>query len=172
MLEHIWICACCGQQQNGLPLDFFASAPDQWFNMPEERLSNPDNRLDENLCMIGGKDFFVRGCVEVPIVDREEKFTLGLWVSVAEDNFKRVLDLWTAEVENEPPMFGLLCNDVSLYPASTPTLGLKTSVRLRNNNQRPAITLEPTDHPFAADQRNGVSLAKVEEMVAALLPHR
>ncbi|MCW2319034.1 hypothetical protein M2322_004603 [Rhodoblastus acidophilus] len=71
-------------------------------------------------------------------------------------------------MENEPPMFGWLCNNAPCYPE---TLGLKTNVSIRNDGLRPAILLEPTDHPFAVDQRNGISLAKVEELVSALLPH-
>lgn len=167
MLRHIWTCKCCGKQQSGLPLDFFSSAPTPWHSLPEDQRNAPGNRLDEDLCMIGNTEYFVRGCVEIPIVDHDETFVWGLWTSVTEDNFKRVLDLWAADVENEPPMSGQLCNNVTFYP---PTIGLSTSIRLRNNNQRPKITLEPTDHPFAVDQRKGVTLAKVKEIVAMLSP--
>jgi hypothetical protein len=168
MLDHVWTCACCGKEQRGLPLDFSIPAPAPWSSIPEGRREGPENRLDDDLCMIGGEDFFVRGCLELPIIGRDETFRFGLWTSLAKKNFERVLELWAADVSNEPPMFGWLCNDVTLYP---PTFGLKTSVRLRNDNQRPAITLEPTDHPLALDQQRGVTMTKVEEMVAALLRH-
>lgn len=118
--------------------------------------------------MIGGRDFFIRGCVEIPIVGHHEKFIWGVWASLSESNFKRVLDLWSADVADEPPMFGWLCNNVSQYP---PTIGLKTNVHLRPNNLRPAIIVEPTDHPLAVDQRQGITLDKVEKLVAALMPH-
>jgi len=168
MLQYAWTCKCCGKQRSGLPLDFFSVAPNPWMSVPEDQRSSSGNKLDENLCMIGNKDFFVRGCVEIPIVGQDERFVWGVWVSLSESNFKRVLDLWSSNVEHEPPMFGWLCNNVTPYP---PTAGLKTNLHLRNDNQRPKIVLEPTEHPLAMDQRNGISLAKVEELVSVLLPH-
>jgi len=90
----------------------------------------------------------------------------GVWVSVSEASFARILELWDAPVvENEPPKFGWLCNNISLYPT---TLNLKTHLHLRGGNKRPSIELEPTDHPLAIDQRQGISIKRVEEIAAAL----
>jgi hypothetical protein len=72
--------------------------------------------------------------------------------------------LWDAEIRaSEPPMFGWLCNDLGVYPT---TFGLKTLVHLRDAGQRPLIELEPTDHPLAVEQREGISLQRVEEIAA------
>lgn len=168
MIQHAWTCSCCGRQHSGLPLDFAVPEPHPWRAIPEDQRTSAGHKLDENLCVIGGRDFFIRGCVEIPIVGHHEKFIWGVWASLSESNFKRVLDLWSADVADEPPMFGWLCNNVSQYP---PTIGLKTNVHLRPNNLRPAIIVEPTDHPLAVDQREGITLDKVEKLVAALMPH-
>ncbi len=119
--------------------------------------------------MIDRRDFFVRGCLEIPIIDRDDCFRWGVWVSVSKESFDRVLDLWNAPViENEPPKFGWLCNNISVYP---PTLNLKTNLHLRGGKIRPSIELEPTDHPLAIEQRQGISIERVEEIAALSLRH-
>jgi hypothetical protein len=68
-------------------------------------------------------------------------------------------------IGNEPPKFGWLCNKISIY---RDTLHLKTNLHLRGGNKRPSIELEPIDHPLAIEQRQGISIARVEEIVTAL----
>ena len=71
-------------------------------------------------------------------------------------------------IENEPPKPGLLCNNISEYP---PTLNLKTYLHLRGGNLRPSIELELTDHPLAVDQRQGISIERVEEIAVTFSLH-
>ena len=47
------------------------------------------------------------------------------------------------------------------------TLNLKTMVYLRNDGVRPSIELEPTDHPLAVEQREGISMTRVAEIYEA-----
>ena len=129
-------------------------------------LSAMRGKLDSDVCIIEGKDIFVRGCLEIPIIGHKDCFIWGVWVSVSEASFARILELWDAPVvENEPPKFGWLCNNISLYPT---TLNLKTHLHLRGGSKRPSIELEPTDHPLAIDQRQGISIKRVEEIATAL----
>jgi hypothetical protein len=165
-VDYAWTCRCCGKQFNTLPLDFAYKAPDHWFDTPESD-QQVRRKLDSDLCAID-KDRFVRGCLEIPVIGRDDRFVWGVWVSVSEESFKRVLDLWNApasEIEQEPPKFGWLCNNISLYP---PTMSLKTNLHLRSGGPRPFIELEPTDHPLAIEQRQGISIERVEEIAAAL----
>jgi hypothetical protein len=163
-MEHAWTCRCCGKQFNTIQLDIAFKAPDHWFQMPEDERARL-GRLDSDVCFIE-EDIFVRGVLEIPIIGLNELFRWGVWVSQSQESFKRVLDLWTAPViENEPPKFGWFCNKISIYPE---TLHLKTHLHLRGDNKRPSIELEPTDHPLAIEQRQGISMTRVEEIVAAL----
>ena len=50
-----------------------------------------------------------------------------------------------------------------LYPS---TENLKTRVHLRDDGARPYIELEPTDHPLAVEQRNGITADRVAEIYA------
>jgi hypothetical protein len=163
-MDYTWTCGCCGKQFNTLPLDFSCKAPDQWSALPENERAERGT-LDSDLCKID-EDLFVSGCLEVPIIGREEVFIWGVWASVSRQSLERILELWDAPViADEPPKFGWLCNNLPLYPT---TLGLKTNLHLRSGGVRPAIELEPTDHPLAIEQRAGISLQRVEEIVAAL----
>ena len=114
-MNHAWTCRCCGTQFNTLPLDFASKAPDHWFQIPE-RERPARTKLDGDVCMIDRQDIYVRGCLEIPIIGLDDHFTWGLWVSVSKESFRRILDLWDAPViENEPPRFGWLCNEISLF---------------------------------------------------------
>jgi hypothetical protein len=167
-MDYAWTCKCCGKQYNTLPLDWAFRAPDPWFAVPEAE-RDQRGKLDQDLCMIDNKDFFVRGCLEIPLIDANDCFTWGVWVSVSRENFERVLELWDATITDEDdPFFGWLCNDLDGYPT---TYALKTMGHLRNSGKRPFIELEPTDHPLAVEQRQGISIKRVEEMMASLLRH-
>jgi hypothetical protein len=160
-----WSCRCCGKQFQTLPLDFACRAPDPWFGVPETERGTR-SKLDSDVCIINQNSIFVRGCLEIPVLGSDERFIWGLWASVSKQSFQRILDLWQATIiEDEPPIFGWLSNNVPTYPA---TFALKTHLHLRANGARPSIELEPTDHPLAVEQRVGISLSRVEEIAAAL----
>ena len=165
-MDYAWTCSCCGRQLGTLPLDFGCSAPDHWLALGEEE-RRQTGRLDSDVCRIGD-DLFVRGCLEIPIRDYHDSFVYGAWVSVSLESMDRIVALWDAETiaEDEPPRFGWLCNNLKLYP---PTLGLKTHLHIRRRGLRPSLELEPTDHPLAVEQRDGITLARVQKIAAALL---
>jgi hypothetical protein len=48
-------------------------------------------------------------------------------------------------------------------------MDLKTRVHLRDHEVRPFIELEPTDHPLALEQRNGISVDRVAEIYAIMM---
>jgi hypothetical protein len=102
-MNHVWTCRCCGRQFDTLPLDFACEAPDHWLEIPESE-RDARGKLDSDVCMIDDKDTFVRGCLEIPIIGREDCFIWGVWVSVSKASFTRILELWDAPIiENEPP---------------------------------------------------------------------
>lgn len=69
-------CATCGQVHNGLPLSFAAEFPDQYANMSRE---DRDARavIGSDQCIIDQERFFIRGCLEIPIIGSEDVFLLG-----------------------------------------------------------------------------------------------
>jgi hypothetical protein len=167
MLVRHWTCGCCGKQFDSVPLDFAYDCPAYWHGIPKsERASR--GKLGSDLCR-ADEYTVVRGCIEIPIIGLDERFVWGVWVSVSEESFERILELWKEEdLADEPPRFGWLNNSLPNYPD---TLSLKTHIHVRSGNLRPAVELEPTDHPLAVEQREGITIERLEEIVASLMQH-
>jgi len=125
--------------------------------------------LSSDQCVIDDEHFFVLGRLEIPVLDADEDlFSWNVWVSLSEKNFGRMSELWETEGrENEPPYFGWLSTALPCYPETT--LHLKTNVHTRPIGERPFIELEPTEHPLAIEQRNGITLKRVQEIAECAL---
>ena len=154
-------CTCCGEWHEGMP-GFSADAPLYFYSIPADQR---DDRclLDADTCIVDHAHYFARGCLEIPVHGETEPFVWGVWVSLSKSNFeifRTSLDLATRA--HLGPFFGWLSAELALYPS---TENLKTRLHLRDGI-RPAIELEPTDHPLAVEQRNGMSVDRVAEIYA------
>jgi len=165
-LRYTWSCSCCGRQFDQLPLDWSADAPLMYSEVPEaERASR--TLLRPSFCMVD-RQAFVRGLIEIPVIGHPDRFAWGVWVSLSEKSAETITALWNdPDQERAGPFFGWLCSRLPLYPE---TLHLKTHVHLRAPPAVPFIKLEPTDHPLAVEQRNGMTIARVVQIAEALLP--
>ena len=160
-MYHKWTCSCCGKQFDELPMSFAPRAPDPWAALNDEDRA-ARSVINSDACVIDGEQFFVRGCIEIPVIGLDTTFVWGAWVSVSKPSFDLIEELWEADIrQDRPPFLGWLCNEIWMYPG---TYGLKTSVQLLNHGLRPSILLAPIDHPLAAEQRDGISLTRVEEI--------
>jgi hypothetical protein len=161
-----WQCRRCGEFHEDLPLHYGVHAPALWFMIPE---SERDERamLSSDLCLIDKDKGFIVGNLEIPVIGSSERFSRDVWVSLSLPNFKRAFELWNqVGREAEPPYFGWLSTALPGYPD---TLNLKTNVRTREVGRRPLVELEPTDHPLAVEQRNGMTWERVREIAELLL---
>ncbi|MEV6212391.1 DUF2199 domain-containing protein [Kitasatospora sp. NPDC051914] len=163
-MHHEHHCTCCGEQHEGPPMSYAPVAPPVWKRRYALRR---DCLLTEDLCVVKGEHFYVRGLIELPVLDAEETFSWGVWVSLSAANFDRMQQLWDNPArEQEPPYFGWLTTEL---PYPEPTLLLKTHVHTQSVGSRPLIELEPTDHPLAVEQREGITMARVHEFAEMLL---
>ncbi len=161
-----FVCRTCGQFHADLPMDFGADAPAPYYAVPKEERETRCN-LTSDLCIIDGEHFFIRGCLEIPVLVGPRPFVWGVWTSLSKENFKRAVEMWEKPGrEHEPPYFGWLCTSLPLYPDS---LHLETHVHTRPIGQRPFVELEPTDHPLSVEQRRGITMERVREIAEALL---
>ena len=142
-------------------------APASYDGLPEvERHSRA--KLSADFCTIDESVFFIRGQIEIPLIGYAELFTWGVWASLSSNSMKRALDVWDRpDRQSEGPLFGWLNSALPLYPD---TLNLKTHVRLGRSPNVPTIALEPTDHPLAVEQRQGMSLERAIHIAETLLP--
>jgi hypothetical protein len=120
--------------------------------------------LTSDTCIVDREFFFVRGCLDIPVQGTAEPFSWGVWVSLSKTSFDQYLQYFDEPKRSHiGPFFGWLSAALPLYPS---TQNLKTHVHLRDNNLRPYIELEPTDHPLAVEQRTGISIGRVAEIYA------
>lgn len=164
-VEFEFKCVSCGQVHRGMPT-FGAHAPLSYYEVPEEERGKRCC-LGTDDCVIDEKWFFVRGCIEIPVHEEAEPFIWGVWVSLSEVNFKQWLACFDAPKRSHTgPFFGWLDAWLKPYPD---TVNLKTQVHLRDKGTRPYVELEPTDHPLALEQRNGISKQRVAEIYAQMM---
>lgn len=159
-------CSCCGETHNGPPLAWHFNAPALWASLaPADQQARGE--LTPDVCIVDGEHFFIRALVEIPVIDGEGPFAFGVWVSLSQSNFDRVIALWTDEGrEKEPPYFGWLSNSIPTYPE---TLSLKTLIHTRSVGLRPIVELGETTHPLSLEQRNGITEARVREIAEIFL---
>jgi hypothetical protein len=145
---------------------FGADAPLYYYDIPEAKRAERCE-LTSDTCIVDGEHFFVRGCIEIPVHGENEPFVWGVWVSLSENNFEEFTNLFGVPVRDDHgPYFGWLSAYLKTYPD---TENLKTHVHLRNDGVRPSIELEPTDHPLAVEQREGISVERVAEIYSAYM---
>lgn len=61
----------------------------------------------------------------------------------------------------------VICRDTSL----SRNIKFKTNVHIREVGMAPYVELEPTDHPLAIEQRNGITLDRVKEIEEMIQRH-
>jgi hypothetical protein len=161
-----YTCRTCGNFHEDLPLSYGAPAPLLWLLLPENERGKRA-KLSSDQCEIDREYFFILGNIEIPIIGTEQIFSWSVWVSLSAANYARARKLWRKKGrESEPPYFGWLN---TLLPGYPDTLNLKTNVYTRPVGLRPHIELEPTDHPLAIEQREGISLERIQEIAELVL---
>jgi hypothetical protein len=152
-------CSTCGETHGDLP-DIGDDKPYYWYTIPEEERSSRAE-LTEDTCIIDGEDYFIRGVIHIPVHDYHRDFGFGVWVSQKKENFYAYLS--NPESEKIGPFFGWLSTEITYYEESA--LSLKTMAHFAGSGKRPRIEVEPSDHPLAVDQSEGITLTKAWEIV-------
>lgn len=164
-----WICSTCGETHDDLPLSFAADYPDKYANMTADERELPAV-IGTDQCIIDQKEFYIRGCLEIPIKNGDRIFLWGLWAAIHEEDFDEVSATWETEGRETRfgPYKGRLANGLikNYYP---PALNLKLTINLGQVGQRPLFFIDEPSHPLATAQREGMTMKQVEELVALLL---
>lgn len=152
-------CTTCEEDHDGLP-ELAFDAPATYYGVPEaERGARAF--LNSDLCVVDDEHYFVRAVLLLPIRGTDEDYGYGVWASLSKPHFDRYLALFDGDPPpGEGPWFAWLGNSVPGYPE---THALKTRLHLRQGGDRPCLELEPTDHPLAVHQREGIELAELVE---------
>jgi len=158
-IDETWKCTTCGESHSDVPLSFAADFPDMYANLNSE---DRDLRavIGTDQCIVDEKWFFIRGCLEIPVVSYGEPFLWGVWTSVRREVFDEISDGWTQEGREKThgPFKGRLANSLSVYPE---TLNLKIEIRIQPVGTRPLFVVEEAEHQLAIEQRLGIRLVQI-----------
>lgn len=156
-------CGICGSEHDHLLLDLAFRRPAHFLAIPPEERERR-TRCSDDLCVVDGEHFLIRGVLELPITGTTKRFGWGVWALVAREDFYRYVDAWRMDIEAEvPPFPGRLSGGMSAYPDSD---GLEIMVQLRSGGSRPSFTVRSETHPLGVDQCQGITMAKVHSFVA------
>jgi hypothetical protein len=156
-----YVCSVCGETHDDLGA-WALDKPDTWLALSDEQRAQ--GHCGSDLCETPDGHFFVRGVLEVPLIGGPQPtFEFGVWGSVSGENFRRYVETFDHDDQSKlGPMFSYLSNELGGFPGS---FALKASLHPQNNRKRPMMELEPTDHPLAVAQREGIAFEKVLEII-------
>ena len=161
MVDESHICASCGQEHAGLPCSFSAESPDAYVALsPQDRAARAVLTSDQ--CVIDEQQFYVRGCIEIPIRGTDGVFLWGVWAKVEDQFFDAISAHWDREGRESMigPYEGLLANSLSIYPK---TLDLKLRIKIMPLGVRPLFHIEGVDHSLAIEQNYGITPEHAQE---------
>ena len=168
LLGHRWTCRTCGDEHDGL-FDLACGKPDPWpgseDKVPNTKALRSTHFLSEDFCILEGQHYFVRCVLDLPLKGTEGRsFGFGVWSTLSEKNFKLYLETFDSGQQGDlGPWFGWLSNRLKAYPD---TLNLKCQVHPMPGRRRPWIEVMQADHALAVEQREGVTIDRLAEILA------
>ena len=162
-----YVCQCCGQAHDGLPLDVAFAKPGAYFAL-KTRQQKAKCELTEDVCVLAQKRFFIRGCLPMPLLETGSVFVWGLWAEVTPHVFERYQQLSETDGTQQLPSRGAL--SVEREPLLRGMDQLPVMIRFGAANQRPTFLLQPSNHWLCRDQQNGITLHRLQEILHALFP--
>jgi hypothetical protein len=156
-------CTHCGRDLAEHEMDIGFQLPDVVWGLPEaERAAR--TKYSADLCVLDETRHFLRGVVYLPVRGLRDRFGLGLWAEVTKAVFDRYLDIYDTDATHEPDAYGVLANAPASYESM---LGHGVTIHFGLKTQRPTFALNPSDHLLCREQREGISDARLHELVSS-----
>jgi hypothetical protein len=158
-----FVCSVCGEFHAERMLDIRLSLPDPIFALDDEER---DARawLADDFAVLDEERFFVRGLLELPILELGSRFGYGTWVEVAGDEFQQLLEHWQ-DPDQFAPVKGTVANELAPYVG---TEGLRATLSPVSVDTLPSVTLDDAAHPLVADQQAGITADRSDELAATV----
>jgi hypothetical protein len=159
-------CHTCGRWHDELPLDVGFDDPLYIHELTDDERAGQVTSAGDLLVRNGdqGMHHVVRGVIEIPVRDSTEVFCFGVWTTLNAESYEQAGAAYRAN-EAAGPFFGWLGNRLTVYPD---TLGLQTNVNVRPN-LKPSIVLHSSPHPLHVEQRDGITMDGVRQIIEAVL---
>ena len=165
-MENGFTCSICGVHHESFPLCFGAPPPWQAMGITDDEVEARVVATDDH-CVVDVEHYFIRGHVEIPIVNSADIFAWSVWCSLSAESFNHVQDRWNDPARKGDSYFGWLCTTLPCYDMSS--LHLPTDVLSRELGVVPEIIVHECEHPIYGEQQNGVRIERIHEIVHSLL---
>lgn len=157
-----WRCGSCDDAHQGL-FALASFAPDPWPSAesyePNGAIRFEGNFLSEDFCILDGKYFMVRACLEIPVLGTDEALSFGVWSTLSRENFDKYLAGFDdGEYPDTGPWSGWLCNRIEHYVGNDP---FAIWLVPQPGRQRPQLYVQDNNLPLAIDQDNGITAERV-----------
>ncbi|MEO0440967.1 MAG: DUF2199 domain-containing protein [Pseudomonadota bacterium] len=157
-----WKCTRCEDEHQGM-FDLASDRPDQCHTEleiePNSAIRFEGDFLSEDLCVLGGEDFFVRGVLEIPVRGVAEKFGFGSWSTLSRENFGIYVNGFdNGKYADDGPWFGWFSTWMRGY---TEKLPLECMVYPQPDRQRPTFLIDSESQTLAMAQQQGISAEKL-----------
>jgi hypothetical protein len=121
-------------------------------------------KLSADTCVIDGREYFIRGCLEIPVQEQSTPFIWGVWAEVSESAWRE----YQASCGESPkrPFIGRLPSVPPIYEDSEPNVEIQT-----RSGIRPSFRVIPDDHPIAQHQREGFTVKDVRTIAEKIAHH-
>jgi hypothetical protein len=156
-------CSVCGEYHESRLLDIRLGLPDDVHALAEDEREHRA-RLDDDFAVLDDVRFFVRGLLELPIPELDDRFAYGAWVEVAPDDFAELRARWH-DPQQFGPVAGRLANELMPFVETT---GLGATLRATTPDRLPAIELADGPHPLVGDRRRGITAHRADELAAVV----
>jgi hypothetical protein len=163
-----YLCEICGQFHAGQYISFACDCPDPYASLSQAKKKY--THFDVNSCLIEDA-YYIRGIIELPILELEEQFLWGLWARVWPQDYDEILEHYTDPGKEEitKSFKGRLANRLPGYDSDA--FNLKCTIKLQHLGMRPLFVIDEPEHPLAREQRNGISLQRART-IAAIVRHK
>jgi len=84
-----WICSTCNKTHEDVPLSFAADFPDNDANLSADA-REMRCLISSDQCVIDEEQYYVRGCLAIPIQVTDEIFLWGVWALLYPEDFLEI----------------------------------------------------------------------------------
>jgi hypothetical protein len=161
-----FVCSVCGEHHQERLLDIRLGLPHA-IHLLDAVSRTRRAWLADDFAVLDDERFFVRGLLELPIAELDDRFAYGSWVEVSMPDFQELMRHWHDEAQFAP-VGCAVANELEPY---RDTVGLRAMLCATAPDRLPAIVLDAGPHELVDAQRRGISPGRSDELAAVVL-HR
>jgi hypothetical protein len=164
--EDSFVCSSCGMSHPGLPFSFAADFPDRYANLSRDERDTRAS-IGSDQCVIDEEEFYIRGCLEIPVLGCEDPFMWGVWARVKVEVYDEISANWqvAGREKSTGPYKGRLANVLSVY---TETLNVRVKIKISEVGVRPLFLVED-ESDIGEEQRFGITQKQASEKACLLM---